>query len=100
MPLYSLARFRVHADTRQAAEQAMFDHTSAVRRDLAAIMVTIFRDPERPSHYSAMIRANEAKAEQAYRAVLQQALASHLDGEIEWEHSELVTSSDLQRRHR
>ncbi len=100
MPLYTLARFRVRADARTTAEQAMFEHTSAVRRDLASIMVTIYRDPEQPTHYSALVRANDAKAEQQYRGVLRDAIAPHLDGEIAFEHSELVTSSDLQRRHR
>lgn len=100
MPLYTLARFRVRADAMTAAQQAMFDHTSAVRRDFPDIMVTIYRDPEQPAHHTALVRVSAPKAEAQYREVLRAALASHLDGDIAFEHSELVTSSDLQRRHR
>ena len=96
----ALARFRVRDDARDTAERAMFDHTSMVRRDLAAIMVTIYRDPEHPTQFTMLVRANDAKAEQQYRPIFTAALASHLDGEITFEHSEVVTSSDLQRRHR
>jgi hypothetical protein len=100
MALYSLARFRVRADARMDAEKAMFEHTSTVRQTLPDVMVTIYRDPEQPARYTAMVRADAAKAEAAYRDVLRSALAAHVDGEIEFEHSELVTSSDLQRRRR
>jgi hypothetical protein len=100
MPLYTLARFRIRPDAAAAAQQAMFDHTSAVRRDLPDIMVTIYRDPEQPASYTALVRANAPKAEAQYRDVLRSAIAPYIDGEIAFELSELVTSSDLQRRHR
>lgn len=100
MALYSLARFRVRADARADAETAMFEHTSSVRQKLPDVMVTIYRDPEQPTHYTAIVRADAAKAEAAYRDVLRAAIGPHVVGEIAFEHSELVTSSDLQRRRR
>ncbi|MEO8549033.1 MAG: hypothetical protein ABI678_03650 [Kofleriaceae bacterium] len=98
MPLISVARFRV-TDPR-AAELAMFEHTTLVRRDHAAIVTTIYRNPEDPGVYTALIMAHDAKAEARYRDVFTAALAPHLAGTIAFEQSELVTSSDLQRRRR
>ncbi|MBP6629854.1 MAG: hypothetical protein KBG28_05785 [Kofleriaceae bacterium] len=98
MPRYSLARFAVRADARAAAEAALFEHTSAVRRDQPALTVTVYRDPAQPTRYTALIRADDAAAEAGHRGTLADALAPYLDGALVFEHSELVTSSDLQRR--
>lgn len=97
MPLISVARFRVTDPS--SAELAMFEHTSLVRRDHASIVTTIYRNPERPGDYTALIMAKDPKVETSYRAAFTAALAPHLAGEITFEPSELVTSSDLARRH-
>ncbi|MEO6777048.1 MAG: hypothetical protein ABI467_29220, partial [Kofleriaceae bacterium] len=75
-------------------------HTTLVRRDHAAIVTTIYRNPEDPGAYTALVMAHDPKAEARYRDVFVAALAPHLDGTVAFEPSELVTSSDLQRRRR
>ena len=98
MAHYALARFELRAD--QAAELALHDHASYVRRELPGVMWTAYRDPDAPARYTALVRIEDAKAEAQERAAFAAALGPFLVGEVETTVLELVTSSDLQRRHR
>ena len=98
--LHAIARYEVRPDARDAAERAMHDHASFVRRELPDVTWTAYRDPAAPTRYVAMTRAETRAGDERQRQALTAALAPHLVGEIEITGCELVTSSDLQRRHR
>ncbi len=100
MAAYAIARYEIRPDARDAAERAMHDHAAFVRRELPDVMFTAYRDPAAPTHYVAMTRAETRAGDERHRQALAAALAPHLAGDIEVAGCELVTSSDLQRRHR
>lgn len=100
MATYSIARYEIRSGARDAAERAMHDHASFVRRELPDVIWTAYRDPAAPDRYVAMTRAEAGAGDDRHRQVLAAALAPYLAGEIEHTGCELVTSSDLQRRHR
>jgi hypothetical protein len=100
MAAYAIARYEIRSDARDAAERAMHDHASFVRRELPDVIWTAYRDPAAPTRYLAMTRAESRTGDERHRQALATALAPYLVGEIESTGCELVTSSDLQRRHR
>lgn len=105
MAIYKLARFEVRADARDDAERAMHELASYVRKELPGSSWTVYRDPDAPTHYTALSRADNAAADtrhqsapgvQAFFATLAQLAV----GSIEVRDCELVTSSDLAPRRR
>jgi quinol monooxygenase YgiN len=100
MPMYALTRYEVRAEARDAAERAMHEHASFVRRELPDVSWTVYRDPVAPTRYTALVRSDDRAAEERHRKMFAAAFASYLVGEPEVSGAELVTSSDLQRRHR
>jgi hypothetical protein len=100
MAVYSIARYEVRPDAREAAERAMHDFAAFVRKELPDATWTAYRDPASPSHYTAMLRADTPAAEERCTKAFAAAIAPHLAGVLEASRCELVTSSDLQRRHR
>lgn len=100
MAFYAIARYEVRPDARDAAELAMHEYASFVRRELPDVSWTAYRDPAAPTHYSAFVRFENRAAEERHRKAFLAAFAPYVIGEIEITGCELVTSSDLQRRHR
>jgi hypothetical protein len=100
MAAYAIARYEIRSADREAAERAMHDHASFVRRELPDVTWTAYRDPAVPTRYIAMTRTESPAGDERHRQALAAALAPYLVGEIEHTGCELVTSSDLQRRHR
>jgi len=100
MATYAIARYEIRSGARDAAERAMHDHASFVRRELPDVTWTVYRDPAAPARHVAITRAESQAGDERHRQALAAALAPHLAGEIEITGCELVTSSDLQRRHR
>ena len=100
MAAHAIARYEIRSDARDAAERAMHDHAAFVRRELPDVTWTAYRDPAAPARYLAMTRAESRAGDERHRRALAAALAPFLVGEIENTGCELVTSSDLQRRHR
>lgn len=100
MAFYAIARYEVRPEARDAAERVMHEHASFVRRDLPDVSWTAYRDPAAPTHYIAVVRFENRTAEERHRKEFLAAFAPHIIGEIEITGCELVTSSDLQRRHR
>ena len=98
--LYTIDRYEIRPDACDAAARAMHEHASFVRRELPDVTWTAYRDPAAPTRYVALTRAETRAGEGRHRQALAAALAPHLAGEIEITGCELVTSSDLQRRHR
>src|SRR5437764_942324 len=90
-----LARFAVRAEAREPAERAMHELATRVRATLPNTNLSIYRSE--PLHYLAVIRSEEHTGEVA---ALTGAMAPFLDGRLEVTDCELVTSSDLHRRHR
>ena len=99
MAVYSLVRFAVRADARDV-ERVLHDHASFVRRELAAVTWTAYRDPQQPLHFTALVRSEDPAASGREHEAFMAAIAPHLDGAIVAEGCELVTSSDLGRRRR
>ncbi len=104
VPVFKLARFEVRADARLDAERAMFEFASYVRAELPDTSWTMYRDPAAPTHFTAITISKDGAAdarahESPGRTALLAALAPLLVGELETSDCELVTSSDLQRRH-
>jgi len=97
---YILVRYEVHPEVRDAAERAMHEHASFVRRELPRVTWTAYRDPAAPTHYVALVRSEDPASGERNRQAFLSAMAGHIAGEIEVTGCELVTSSDLQRRHR
>lgn len=98
MAHYALARFELQPG--QASELALHDHASFVRRELPGVMWTAYRDPDAPTRYTALLRIEDAKTEARQQTAFTAALGPFLVGQVETTVLELVTSSDLQRRHR
>ena len=105
MPVYTVARFEVRPEVRQEAEEAMHAFASYVRKELEHSTWTVYRDGDEPARYVAMIRdetpaaVDRRKKAEGTRA-FEAALAALAVGKVEVTRCELVTSSDLQRRHR
>ena len=100
MAAYAIARYEVRPDARDTAERAMHEHASLVRREFPDVSWTAYRDPAAPARYIAMIRSEDRAADERHRKAFLAAFAPHVIGEIEITGCELVTSSDLQLRHR
>src|SRR5262245_6056042 len=105
MPVFTLARFQVRPEAREQAERAMHEFAAYVRKDLEDSSWTTYRDPKSPTHYMSLIIADSPAAEQRHREapgtkVFVDALYPLVVGEVEFTQYELVTSSDLARRHR
>lgn len=105
MAVYKLARFRARPETRGDVERAMHDYASYVRKELPDSSWTVYRDPNASTQYVAVMRAESPAADQRQRTApgtqsFIAAVSAHLVGDIEYTDCELVTSSDLQRRHR
>ena len=99
MAVYTLVRYEVRPEAREQAERAMHEHASYVRTSLPDVTWTAYRDPDAPSHFVAMIRTEKPGGD-AGAAAFEAAIAPLLVGTLETTRCELVTSSDLQRRHR
>ena len=100
MAFFAIACYEVRPEARDAAELAMHEHASFVRREMPDVSWTAYRDPAAPTHYIAVVRYEDRAAEDRHRKAFVTAFAPHVIGEIEITGCELVTSSDLQRRHR
>jgi hypothetical protein len=86
------ARFEIRADARDPAERALHDLASRVRAKGPDTFFTAWREAG-ALRYLALIREDEA-------GELATAVAPHVAGEVELTRHELVTSTDLGRRHR
>ena len=105
MAVYKIARYEVRPDARLDAERAMHDFATYVRGALPDSTWTTYRDPHAPAHYISFSRADDAAADERQRnapgmKTFAAALEPLLAGAVEVREYELVTSSDLQRRHR
>lgn len=105
MPIYKLARFEVRADAREDADRAMHELASYVRKELPGSSWTVYRDPNAPTHYTALTRADNPAADARHASApgVQSCFAtlqSLAVGPIEISECELVTSSDLAPRRR
>ncbi|HEX5059187.1 MAG TPA: hypothetical protein VFV99_07495 [Kofleriaceae bacterium] len=105
MPVFKIARFKVRADSKDTAERAMFEFATYVRNELPDSAWTTYRDASAPLKYMSLIIADDAAAEERYRTApgtqaFVDALSPSLVGSIEFTDYQLVTSSDLARRHR
>ena len=103
MPVYALVRYEIRPEARADAERAMHDFASYVRAQLPGSTWTVYRDPDAPARYVALVRDDDAKADALRRAAagtraFEAALAPLLVAPPEIMGCELVTSSDLQRR--
>jgi hypothetical protein len=98
--LCTIDRYEVRPGARDAAARAMHEHASFVRRELPDVTWTAYRDPVAPTRHVASTRAETRAGKARHRQALAAALAPHLVGETDITGCELVTSSDLQRRHR
>ena len=86
------ARFEIRADARDPAERAMHDLASRVRAKGPDTFFTAWREAG-ATRYLALIREDEADE-------LARAVAPYLTGDVALTRHELVTSTDLGRRHR
>lgn len=86
------ARFELRADARDAAERALHDLASRVRAKGPDTFFTTWREAG-TSRYLALIGEPEADE-------LRAAVAPFVTGEVTLTRHELVTSTDLGRRHR
>lgn len=105
MAVFKVFRFEVLPDARVEAERAMHELAAYIRKELPDSSWTAYRDPHAPTHYISMFRADDAAADERHRnapgtRAFVAALAPLLRGNVEVTECELVTSSDLQRRHR
>lgn len=105
MPVYTLSRFEIRPEARKEAEEAMHDFASYVRKELDLTTWTVYRDGDEPGRYIAMIRdetpaAGERRKKAEGTRAFEAALAGFTAGKVDAMRCELVTSSDLQRRHR
>ena len=105
MPFHKLLRFAVRPEARTDVERAMHELATYVRTELPRSGWTVYRDPQMPGRYFAFNRVDDPKADvrqhdapgtKTFTAALEPLLTSA----IELTECELVTSSDLQRRHR
>lgn len=105
MAVYSLARFEIRPEVRKEAEEAMHAYASYVRKELDHSTWTVYRDGDVPDRYVAMIRDETPAAVERRRKAdgtktFDAALAALSAGRVEVMRCDLVTSSDLGRRHR
>lgn len=105
MAVYTIARFEIRPDALAPAEVAMHAFASYVRAELPGSSWTVYRDPNAPTRFTAFLRTDDAGATERHRGAtgtrsFHAALAPLLAGEVETTECALVTSSDLQRRHR
>jgi quinol monooxygenase YgiN len=105
MPVFTVARFEVRPEAREQAERAMHEFATYVRTELDDSSWTTYRDPKAPAKYMSLIVADSPAAVDRHRnaagtQAFVAALYPLLVGEIEFTHYDLVTSSDLGRRHR
>jgi len=98
--VYSLVRFAVRADARESIDRTLHEHASFVRRELAAVTWTAYRDPASPLHFTALVRSEDPAATRREHDAFVAVITPHLDGALVTEGCELVTSSDLGRRRR
>ncbi len=100
MAVLALARFAIRSDARTDAERAMHELATRIRTEHPGAAWTAYRECGAPDRYVALTRADDAAAESRQRAALVAALGPFVAGDLELVECELVTSSDLQRRHR
>jgi quinol monooxygenase YgiN len=105
MAVFKIARFEVRPDARDQAERAMHEFASYVRKELPDSAWTTYRDTHSPNHYVSLIRADDPAADERHRnapgtQAFVDALYPLLVGNVEFADYELVTSSDLARRHK
>ncbi|MBS1123556.1 MAG: hypothetical protein H6Q90_5784 [Deltaproteobacteria bacterium] len=105
MAVFKIARYDVRPDAGAQAERAMHEFATYVRKELADSSWTTYRDPHAPTHYVSLLRAETPAADARHRdapgtQAFLAALEPLLEGKLELTEYELVTSSDLQRRHR
>jgi len=98
MPVYRLIRFEVRPDARLDAERALHEHAAYVRASLPKTMWTTYRTA--PTRFVTYVRSDDPEADAKATLALHEALETLVVGPIEDSECELVTSSDLQRRHR
>jgi len=97
MATYQLVRYEIRAEARADAERALHEHAARVRDSLPDESWTTYRDPDVPTRFVTFARGERGAVDtRAFAAIVQPFLASALDVMG----CELVTSSDLQRRHR
>jgi quinol monooxygenase YgiN len=105
MPVFKLARFQVRPEAREQAERAMHEFATYVRKELDDSSWTTYRDPKSPTHYLSLIIADSPAADDRHRnapgtKAFVDALYPLLVGDVEFTQYDLVTSSDLARRHK
>lgn len=105
MAVFKITRFEIRPEVRDDAERAMHELASYVRKQLPGSSCAIYRDAKTLTRYFALLRSDNAAADERYAGasgtqVFTTALAGWLAGDVEVIDCELVTSSDLQRRHR
>ena len=105
MPFHKLLRFAVRPEARTDVERAMHELATYVRTELPRSGWTVYRDPQEPTHFTALVVAEDPAAmDRHFKApgvvAFDAQLAPLLVGTLEITDCELVTSSDLQRRHR
>jgi hypothetical protein len=98
MPVYRLIRFEVRPAARVDAERALHDHASYVRASLPKTIWTTYRTA--PTRFVTYARSDDPDDGAKATHALHEVLAPFVVGAIEDTECELVTSSDLQRRHR
>jgi quinol monooxygenase YgiN len=105
MPMFEIARFEVQRDKQLDAERAMHEFATYVRTQLPDCAWTAYREAGSPTRYltyviakspAAAAQQHDASGTKTFRAAITPLLA----GAIEESTYELVTSSDLGRRHK
>lgn len=100
MPLYKYARFDVRDEARVDAERIMRELADRIRKELPGYSWTTYRDPASPSSFTSWIRADDARADERGDKLVREIVEPLATHGIVMTDCELVTSSDLQRRHR
>jgi len=100
VPLYKYARFDVRDGARVDAERVMRDLADRIRKELPDYSWTTYRDPASPGSYTSWIRADDRKADERGEKLVREVVEPLATAPIVMTECELVTSSDLQRRHR
>lgn len=105
MAVFEIALFKVRNDAHLDAERAMHAFATFVRTELPQAAWNAYRDAQDPGTYIAVSRADSPAAGEAVHAsagarTFTAAIEPLLVGEIERSEYQLVTSSDLARRHK
>src|SRR5688572_11007710 len=105
MAIYKVARYDIRPESREPAERAMHELASYIRKELPGTMWNVYRAASTPGRYLALTRSEDKTAEDRHRDApgvhaFVSTLAPLLVGEGDTDQYELVTSTDLQRRHR